>query len=78
MQAAHKNVPVVELPGVSESGDYGPPGSAPMADGAIPEDQPSSLFGELVGEPGAQPQQQPQPPAEQSQTLDGWFKETFF
>lgn len=78
MQAAHKNVPVVELPGVSESGDYGPPGSAPMADGAIPEDQPSALFGELVGEPGAQPQQQPQPPAEQGQTLDGWFKETFF
>ncbi len=76
MQAAHKGQPVTELAGVSGTGDYGPPGSTPLPVGAVPEDQPSSLFGELAGDPNMQPpQQQAAPPP---QTLDGWFKETFF
>ncbi len=80
MQAAHKNVPVAELPGGSRTAgfggtDFGPPGGALNPPGAVPEDQPSSLFGELVGEPSQAQQQQPQ--QEEPMTIDRWFKNTF-
>ncbi|MGE4372245.1 MAG: transglycosylase domain-containing protein [Xanthobacter sp.] len=86
MQVAHKNVPVAELPGSSRTAGfggigYGEPGGSLLPPGTMPEDQPSSLFGELVE--GAQPpaprqqQQQPARGGQQTNSIEGWLNNFF-
>ncbi|MGQ3676674.1 transglycosylase domain-containing protein [Xanthobacter sp. TB0139] len=86
MQTAHKNVPVAELPGGSRTAGfggigYGEPGGSLLPPGTMPEDQPSSLFGELVegAQPPAPRQQQPQPArgGQQANTIEGWLNNFF-
>lgn len=72
MQAAHKGVPMAELPGGLRSAGfggmgYGAPGGTYLPPDNVPDDRPPAVVGQM---PQAQ---QPQ----QGMTLDRWFVETF-
>ncbi|MFG1397680.1 transglycosylase domain-containing protein [Roseixanthobacter pseudopolyaromaticivorans] len=66
MKVAHQGVPIAELPGGARSPGFG----LPLPPGAVPDEAPPAVVGQI-------PQQGPPPQQQEPMTLDRWFVDTF-